>query len=161
MDLLNTPFYMLYYLWCFCIIKVLYTTGWGTHFFLFIFAIVLYLQDLLEAVLPFDILLDRRKRINFLNNLGKCSKTQKKPQVVRDAGLALASLVLCEEALERELLISTSYVVLSLLLVVSESECLPFYLLQCVQEQLWSILLLTLFSVFCLQLCSRNGSNSI
>ena len=104
---------MLYYLWCFCIIKVLYTTGWGTHFFLFIFAIVLYLQDLLEAVLPFDILLDRRKRINFLNNLGKCSKTQKKPQVVRDAGLALASLVLCEEALERELLISTSYVVLS------------------------------------------------
>lgn len=68
------------------------------------------MKDLLEAVLPFDILLDRRKRINFLNNLGKCSKTQKKPQVVRDAGLALASLVLCEEALERELLISTSYV---------------------------------------------------
>ena len=86
---------------------------WNLFFFLFVFSIILYLQDLLEAVLPFDILLDRSKRINFLNNLGKCSRTPKKPQVVRDAGLALASLVLCEEALERELLISISYVMLS------------------------------------------------
>lgn len=83
------------------------------HPFSFNFFLVLYCQDLLEAVLPFDVLLDRRKRINFLNNLGKCSKTRKSPQVVRDAGLALASLVLCEEALEKELLISISYVMLA------------------------------------------------
>ncbi|XP_052191749.1 uncharacterized protein LOC127801014 isoform X2 [Diospyros lotus] len=68
------------------------------------------MRDLLQAVFPFDLLLDRRKRTNFLHNLEKCSKSQAKPKVVRDAGIALASLVVCEEALERELFISTSYV---------------------------------------------------
>ncbi|MED6218088.1 hypothetical protein PIB30_023803 [Stylosanthes scabra] len=69
------------------------------------------IKDLLEGVVPFDVLLDRRKRANFLssiekNNTGTCMK----PKVVQDAGLALASLVICEEALERELIISASYV---------------------------------------------------
>ncbi|PSS32921.1 GTP diphosphokinase RSH3 precursor [Actinidia chinensis var. chinensis] len=68
------------------------------------------IRDLLQAVLPFDVLLDRRKRINFLRNIETCSESQAKPKVVRDAGIALASMVLCEEALERELFISTSYV---------------------------------------------------
>lgn len=72
------------------------------------------MQDLLEAVVPFDILLDRRKRVNFLNNLGKSSGMDPKPKVVQDAGIALASLVVCEEALERELFISISYVLLVL-----------------------------------------------
>ncbi|MBA0632754.1 hypothetical protein Godav_001435, partial [Gossypium davidsonii] len=60
------------------------------------------IKDLLEAVVPFDILLDRRKRVNFLNNLGKSSEMEPKPKVVQDAGIALASLVVCEEALERD-----------------------------------------------------------
>ncbi|XP_020093743.1 uncharacterized protein LOC109713878 isoform X2 [Ananas comosus] len=69
------------------------------------------LRDLLRAVLPFDLFLDRKKRINFLNNLRKCSEASvEKPKVVNDAGVALASLTICEEALERELLISTSYI---------------------------------------------------
>ncbi|XP_040941342.1 uncharacterized protein [Gossypium hirsutum] len=68
------------------------------------------IKDLLEAVVPFDILLDRRKRLNFLNNLAKSSEMEPKPKVVQDAGIALASLVVCEEALERELFISISYV---------------------------------------------------
>ncbi|XP_052879915.1 uncharacterized protein LOC108463915 isoform X2 [Gossypium arboreum] len=68
------------------------------------------IKDLLEAVVPFDILLDRRKRVNFLNNLAKSSEMEPKPKVVQDAGIALASLVVCEEALERELFISISYV---------------------------------------------------
>lgn len=68
------------------------------------------MQDLLQGVLPFDLLIDRRKRTNFLNNCKKCAKSLKKPKVVSDAGIALASLVVCEEALERELFISTSYV---------------------------------------------------
>ncbi|PON62440.1 RelA/SpoT family [Trema orientale] len=71
---------------------------------------VISMEDLLEAVLPFDVLLDRRKRSRFLNNLGKGLEMQTRPKVVRDAGIALASLVVCEEALERELIISTSYV---------------------------------------------------
>jgi len=66
-------------------------------------------QDLLEAVVPFDILLDRRKRSKFLNDLGLTSETQTRPKVVQDAGIALASLAVCEEMLERELFISTSY----------------------------------------------------
>ncbi|KAL7003796.1 GTP diphosphokinase [Sarracenia purpurea var. burkii] len=70
------------------------------------------IKDLLQAVLPFDLLLDRRKRINFLHNLETWSESQVKPKVVRDAGIALASMVVCEEALERELFISTSYVLL-------------------------------------------------
>lgn len=67
-------------------------------------------QDLLEAVVPFDVLLDRRKRSNFLSTLGQDLQTHKIPKVVHDAGIALASLVICEEALEQELIISTSYV---------------------------------------------------
>ncbi|XP_023872551.1 uncharacterized protein LOC111985125 isoform X2 [Quercus suber] len=68
------------------------------------------MKDLLEAVVPFDILLDRRKRTKFLNSLRSTLETHSKPKVLRDAGIALASLVVCEEALERELIISTSYV---------------------------------------------------
>ncbi|KAF9617405.1 hypothetical protein IFM89_036326 [Coptis chinensis] len=69
------------------------------------------MEDLLQAVLPFDLLLDRRKRTNFLNNLKSSSKAiEAAPKVVKDANIALASLAVCEEALERELLISTSYV---------------------------------------------------
>ncbi|KAK7253123.1 hypothetical protein RIF29_37569 [Crotalaria pallida] len=68
------------------------------------------MKDLLEAVVPFDVLLDRRKRANFLSSIGNNLETQMKPKVVQDAGLALASLVICEEALERELIISASYV---------------------------------------------------
>ncbi|KAK3042772.1 hypothetical protein RJ639_001045, partial [Escallonia herrerae] len=68
------------------------------------------MKELLQAVYPFELLLDRRKRINFSKSLGTSSESQTKPKVVRDAGIALASLVVCEEALERELLISTSYV---------------------------------------------------
>ncbi|XP_061376222.1 uncharacterized protein LOC133318243 [Gastrolobium bilobum] len=67
-------------------------------------------KDLLEAVVPFDILLDRRKRANFLSSIGNNLETRMKPKVVQDAGLALASLVICEEALERELIMSASYV---------------------------------------------------
>ncbi|XP_050384922.1 uncharacterized protein LOC126801572 isoform X2 [Argentina anserina] len=68
------------------------------------------MKDLLEAVVPFDVLLDRRKRLNFLSTLGQDLETHKRPKVVHDAGIALASLVTCEEALEQELIISTSYV---------------------------------------------------
>ncbi|KAK9102846.1 hypothetical protein Sjap_020100 [Stephania japonica] len=69
------------------------------------------MKDLLQAVLPFDLLLDRRKRSNFLSSLRKCPlTTQMKPKVVIDACVALASLADIEETLERELFISTSYV---------------------------------------------------
>lgn len=68
------------------------------------------MKDLLEAVVPFDILLDRRKRANYLSSIGNNLETCTKSKVVHDAGLALASLVICEEALERELIISASYV---------------------------------------------------
>ncbi|KAG6422519.1 hypothetical protein SASPL_119093 [Salvia splendens] len=68
------------------------------------------MKVLLQAVLPFDLLLDRKKRVDFSHNFATCLDTPKKPKVVRDAGVALASLVVCEEALERELFISTSYV---------------------------------------------------
>lgn len=67
--------------------------------------------------MPFDILLDRRKRSKFISDIGKDSKKVTKPKVVKDAGVALASMLVCEEALERELFISTSYVYL--LLIVS------------------------------------------
>lgn len=70
--------------------------------------VVVSMKDLLQAVIPFDLLLDRRKRINYIQDLGSCSEVQTKPKVVRDAGIALASLVVCEEELERELFISTS-----------------------------------------------------
>lgn len=68
------------------------------------------MEDLLEAVVPFDVLFDRRKRTRFLNNLEESSKTRRKPKVVQDAGIALASLAVCEETFEQELIISTSYV---------------------------------------------------
>ncbi|XP_078162448.1 uncharacterized protein LOC144557748 isoform X2 [Carex rostrata] len=69
------------------------------------------LEDLLQAVLPFDLLQERRKRNYFLNNLEKCLKSSSKPpKIVSDAGIALATLAACEEALERELIISTSYI---------------------------------------------------
>lgn len=68
-------------------------------------------RDLLQAVLPFDLLQDCRKHNYFLNNLEKCLKSSSKPpQIVSDAGIALASLAACEETLERELIISTSYI---------------------------------------------------
>ncbi|XAR52094.1 hypothetical protein NMG60_11019995 [Bertholletia excelsa] len=68
------------------------------------------IKELLQAVLPFDLFVDRRKRINFLHSFQTWSDSQARPKVVRDAGIALASLVVCEEALERELFISTSYI---------------------------------------------------
>ncbi|XP_068650104.1 uncharacterized protein [Aristolochia californica] len=69
------------------------------------------MKDLLQAVVPFDLLLDRKKRTNYLSNLRTRSKVPSaKPKVVNDAGIALASLAACEEALERELFISTSYI---------------------------------------------------
>ncbi|XP_050223777.1 uncharacterized protein LOC126673611 isoform X2 [Mercurialis annua] len=68
------------------------------------------MKDLLDAVVPFDVLLDRKKGMLFLNSLRRISDAQRQPKVVQDAGIALASLIACEEALERELLISTSYV---------------------------------------------------
>ncbi|CAL9053816.1 unnamed protein product [Musa banksii] len=69
------------------------------------------MRDLLQAVLPFDLFLDRKKRTNFLSNLSKCSESHEtKPKVFSDAVIALASLAICEEALERELHISTSYI---------------------------------------------------
>ncbi|BAS80445.1 Os02g0699400 [Oryza sativa Japonica Group] len=73
--------------------------------------LVFYLQDLLQAVLPFDLLLDRKRRSYFLNNLHGSSETSvPKPKIVDDAAVALASLAACEEELEQELLISTSYI---------------------------------------------------
>ncbi|KAJ4842139.1 hypothetical protein Tsubulata_024256 [Turnera subulata] len=68
------------------------------------------IKDLLEAVVPFDILLDRRKQRKFVNDLHNISENRASSKVVKDAGIALASLVSCEEALEKELFISTSYV---------------------------------------------------
>ena len=84
--------------------------------------------------MPFDILLDRRKRSKFIGDIGKDSEKVTKPKVVKDAGVALASMLVCEEALERELFISTSYVYL--LLIVScivnlsyvELEAIFYYL---------------------------------
>ena len=63
------------------------------------------MQDLLSAVLPFDVLSDRNRRCT---TTGSASETASKPKVVRDAEVALAALGACEEALDKELLISTS-----------------------------------------------------
>ncbi|KAH7299307.1 hypothetical protein KP509_24G004600 [Ceratopteris richardii] len=69
------------------------------------------MKELLESVIPFDVLEDRRKRRSMLGALTKSGKLGlKKTKVMRDAEVALASLAACEEALERELLISTSYI---------------------------------------------------
>lgn len=68
-----------------------------------------YLQELLQAVLPFDLFLDRKRRSYFLSNLNSSSEESiPKPKIVDAAAVALASLAACEEELERELLISTS-----------------------------------------------------
>lgn len=71
----------------------------------------------MEAVVPFDILADRRKRTNYLNNLQRSIDTCIQPKVVQDARNALASLLACEEALEQELIISASYVCIFLFLI--------------------------------------------
>jgi hypothetical protein len=68
------------------------------------------IQELLKAVVPFDVLLDRKQR-NW--GLGAPARQgdgpmKKKTKVVRDAEVALAALAACEEALDRELLIATS-----------------------------------------------------
>lgn len=72
--------------------------------------IVFAFQELLEAVVPFDILVDRRKRTNYLSNLQRSIDTCVQPKAVQNARNALASLVACEEAIEQELIISASYV---------------------------------------------------
>lgn len=77
--------------------------------------------------MPFDILSDRRKRTKFLHDLAKSSEAQKKAKVVQDAGIALTSLVACEEALEKELLISTSYgLLLPLVLLLVNQKKITF-----------------------------------
>ncbi|XP_066322349.1 probable GTP diphosphokinase RSH2, chloroplastic isoform X2 [Miscanthus floridulus] len=69
------------------------------------------MKGLLQAVLPFDIFLDRKRRSYFLSNLNSNSgESIPNPKIVDDAAVALASLASCEEELERELLISTSYI---------------------------------------------------
>ncbi|KAK1261898.1 hypothetical protein QJS04_geneDACA008903 [Acorus gramineus] len=69
------------------------------------------MKDLLQAVLPFDLLLDRRKRTTYLNSIKKSPGVPStRPKVVSDAMIALESLAACEEVLERELFISTSYI---------------------------------------------------
>ncbi|CAM6098581.1 unnamed protein product [Calypogeia fissa] len=71
----------------------------------------LSMKDLLESVVPFDILLDRNRRHSgFTCPLTNKDGAKKKIKVVRDAEVALAALGACEEALDKELLISTSYV---------------------------------------------------
>lgn len=69
------------------------------------------MKELLESVIPFDMLEDRQKRRSLLGMLTKSgSRGRKKTKVMHDAEVALASLAACEETLERELLISTSYI---------------------------------------------------
>lgn len=68
------------------------------------------MEDLLQAVLPFDLFLDRGRRSDFLNNLQSSSEASKKPKIVDDAAVALTSLAACEEELQQELLITTSYI---------------------------------------------------
>ncbi|EMS60076.1 GTP pyrophosphokinase [Triticum urartu] len=56
------------------------------------------MEDLLQAVLPFDLFLDRRRRSDFLNNLQSNSEASiRKPKIVDDAAIALTSLAACEE----------------------------------------------------------------
>ncbi|KAI4962608.1 hypothetical protein ZWY2020_028746 [Hordeum vulgare] len=71
--------------------------------------LALHGSDLLQAVLPFDLFLDRRRRSDFLNNLQSSSEASiRKPKIVDDAAIALTSLAACEEELQQELLITTS-----------------------------------------------------
>jgi hypothetical protein len=62
----------------------------------------------LEAVVPFEVLSDRKRRSWRLRSPGTTTTTKEKTKVVRDAEIALAALSACEEALERELFIATS-----------------------------------------------------
>ncbi|MCO5595544.1 hypothetical protein L7F22_049589 [Adiantum nelumboides] len=67
------------------------------------------MKELLESVIPFDVLEDRWKRRSMLGMLTRSgTRGRKKTKLMHDAEVALASLAACEEALERELLISTS-----------------------------------------------------
>ncbi|KAI5072215.1 hypothetical protein GOP47_0012321 [Adiantum capillus-veneris] len=69
------------------------------------------MKELLESVIPFDVLEDRQKRRSMLGIMTKSGTLgRKKTKLMQDAEVALASLAACEEALERELLISTSYI---------------------------------------------------
>eukprot|EP00252_Welwitschia_mirabilis_P024528 TRINITY_DN7312_c0_g1_i2.p1 TRINITY_DN7312_c0_g1~~TRINITY_DN7312_c0_g1_i2.p1 ORF type:complete len:863 (-),score=149.96 TRINITY_DN7312_c0_g1_i2:352-2940(-) len=69
------------------------------------------LKGLIEAVIPFELLFDRGRRSHMFNNYRNSSYARnEKPKVVCDAETAIMSLVACEEALEKELLISTSYI---------------------------------------------------
>ena len=52
--------------------------------------------------------MDRQKRQNLLGILTKSGRSHGKTKIMRDAEVALASLASCEEALEREMLISIS-----------------------------------------------------
>lgn len=59
--------------------------------------------------MPFDVLVDRsRRRPGFDCPITGKDGAEKKIKVVRDAEVALAALGACEEALDKELLISTS-----------------------------------------------------
>lgn len=100
--------------------------------------------------------MDRKKRVNFFHNLATSSDTLKKPKVVRDAGIALASLVVCEEALERELFISTSYV-----LSIHYNNKLHFSVSPNLCRACFNASEFTLLFTLYLQLCSWNGSNFI
>eukprot|EP01018_Ginkgo_biloba_P027927 Gb_38498 [translate_table: standard] len=72
---------------------------------------VVNMKELLQAVLPFDLLLDQGKRSYILSTYAKYANGGKgKLKVVHDAEIALASLVACEEALGKELFISTPYI---------------------------------------------------
>eukprot|EP00897_Mesotaenium_endlicherianum_P008878 jgi/Mesen1/8018/ME000426S07172 len=76
------------------------------------------MKELLEAVVPFDVLLDRTRRNCALGSTSLTTSSTgggggskgRKAKVVRDAEIALAALGACEEALDKELLITTPYV---------------------------------------------------
>lgn len=103
----------------------------------------------MEAVVPFDILADRRKRTSYLNNLQKSIDACIQPKVMQEARNALAALVVCEEALEQELIISVSYVCFYLPYL--------YFICACI------VLLISVHyaSPPSLQLCSRDGSNFV
>ncbi|KAH9305587.1 hypothetical protein KI387_009991, partial [Taxus chinensis] len=69
------------------------------------------MKELIQAVQPFELLLDRGKRSHILCTFANNANAESlKPKVVRDAEIAVASLTACEEAIEKELVISTSYI---------------------------------------------------
>lgn len=59
-------------------------------------------------MVPFEVLLDRKRGSWGLAMRHGEGMVKKKKKVVRDAEVALAAISACEEALERELLIATS-----------------------------------------------------